>query len=308
MTLRCVRTDDILVELARGNGGLVTRAMARAAGIAGQRLTDLVHRGLIARVARGVYAVGEAAALPDPRHLTIAWRVVLSGPSAVAWWGVDLPQPPGRLHVTAPRSRGRWRDGVPGVRLARANLLPHDIVMVRGVRVTSPLRTALDYARRYPLSESVAVVDAFMRAGLITLDEFANAAAAAHGPGARQLRQVAALADPKSGSVLESLCRVLLWENGLAPEETQYSLKHERTGWIGYLDFAWPSVRAALECDGYEWHAEREPFQKDRRRWSAVNRARWWCGVVTWFDVTRDPAYVVALVRDLLGAADERAS
>jgi len=296
-----MRIDHTLEQLARENGGLVTSAAAKAAGIASQRLTELVRRGLLARVARGVYAAASAlTSVPDPRTLTVSWRVVLSSASAVAWFGVDLPKPPGRLHVTAPRSRGRWRDAVPGVRLQRANLASHEIVVVRGVRVTSPLRTALDYARGHGLADAVAVVDAFYRAKLVTVAEFESAAASAKGPGGRQLRLVAALADPQSGSILESLCRVLLWQNGVAPEETQYPFEHPRTGWVGYLDFAWPSRRVALECDGYEWHAEREPFQRDRRRWSALNRATWRSGVVTWFDVTGDPAYVVALVRDLL--------
>jgi len=303
-----MRIDDIVLDLARGNGGLVTLAMARKVGVSSQRLTDFVRRGLIARVARGVYAIGAVASLPDPRHITIAWKVVLSGASAVAWWGVDLPKAPDRLHVTAPRSRGRWRDAEPGVRLARANLASNEIMTLRGVRVTSPLRTAIDYARSAPLEHAVAVVDAFMRARLLSYDEFVAAAAKAEGPGARQLRLVAELADAKSGSVLESLCRVLLWRHGLAPERTQYELSHPRTGWIGFLDFAWPKLRVALECDGYEWHAAREPFQRDRRRWSSLNRADWGSGVVTWFDVTCDPDYVVALVRDLLECAELRAS
>jgi len=303
-----MRLDHVIVDLAASNGGLVTLDMAREVGVSSQRLTDFVRRGLVARVARGVYAVGPAPDLPDPRHVTLAWRVVLTGPSAVAWWGVDLPKAPGRLYVTAPRSRGRWRDAQPGICLARANLAMHEVVTLRGVRVTSPLRTALDYARRAALEDAVAVVDAFLRAKLVGYDEFISAAARAEGPGSRQLRLVADLADPASGSILESLCRVLLWRNGLAPECTQYSLTHPRTGWIGYLDFAWPSLRVALECDGYEWHADREPFQRDRRRWSAINRADWGSGVVTWFDVTRDPDYVVALVRDLIESATQRAS
>lgn len=304
-----MRIDHELSEIARANGGLVTAASARAAGISSQRLTLLVRRGLLARVARGVYVVGSAAtAVPDPRHITTAWRVVLGADSAVAWWGVDLPTAPGKLYVTAPRCRGRWRDAVAGVRLHRADLAAHEVASVRGVRVTSPLRTALDFARSRSLSDAVAVVDAFMRAKLLSLDEFERAAASARGPGSRQLKLVAALADPKSGSVLESMCRVLLWQRGLAPEETQWPFTHKRTGWVGYLDFAWPSRRVALECDGYEWHAAREPFQKDRRRWSALNRAHWQSGVVTWFDVTCDPEYVVSLVRDLFEDEEERAS
>ncbi|HET7530705.1 MAG TPA: hypothetical protein VFJ98_07070 [Mycobacteriales bacterium] len=100
--------------------------------------------------------------------------------------------------------------------------------------------------------------------------------------------------------MLESFTRVLLWRNGLLPERTQFPFRCAATGWTGQLDFAWPSLRAALECDGYVWHADRGPFQGDRRRWSALNRAGWHSGVVTWFDVMHDPDYVVDLVRDLL--------
>lgn len=287
------------------NGGVVTAAVTRRAGVHSHWLTDLVRRGLLARIARGVYAMAATSFVPpEPCALTLSWRVVLSFESAAAWWGVDLPKAPGRIHVTAPRSRGRRRDAAPGVRLHRATLGSDDVAFVRGVRVTTPLRTALDLARQRPLDDAVAIVDAFLRAKLITQSAFSAAAASAAGPGGRQLRLVAGLADPSSGSILESLTRVLLDQNDITPENTQFPFRHRRTGWVGYLDFAWPSRRVALECDGYEWHAEREPFQRDRRRWSALNRARWRSGVVTWFDVTRDPGYVVDLVRDLLSDDD----
>jgi very-short-patch-repair endonuclease len=107
------------------------------------------------------------------------------------------------------------------------------------------------------------------------------------------------LIDPDSGSILESLTRVLVWRSGLPMPKSQFTVR-ESTGWVGRVDFAWPWLKAILECDGYEFHADRSAFQKDRRRWSALSRSGWRLGVVTWFDVTCDPEYVVALVRDLL--------
>jgi hypothetical protein len=139
-----------------------------------------------------------------------------------------------------------------------------------------------------------------MRRRLLSHRQFVAAARAAKGPGRLRIQTVATLVDPKSGSVLESLARVLLWRNDMLPPASQHLLVHPATGWRGYLDFAWPELKVALECDGYEWHAAREPFEKDRRRWSTLNRMRWRSGVVTWFEVTQDPDYVVALVADLL--------
>jgi very-short-patch-repair endonuclease len=282
-------------------GGLFTRQQALGGGIRSRQLTDLVRKGVIARVARAVYASPTRIAPPlDPAVVAASWQVVISYWSAAAWWGIELPRPVDRVHVTAPRSRGRWRDAVRGVRLHRATVRAGDVVELRGARVTSPIRTAIDIARTATTEDAVAVVDAFMRAGHFTAAEFDAAARRAQGPGRMRIQLVARLIDERAGSVLESLTRVLLWRAGLPAPRTQHSLRHRRTGWIGYLDFAWPDARAALECDGYEYHAARDPFQRDRRRWSALTRAGWLLAVVTWFDVTADPDYVVSLVRDLL--------
>jgi len=292
---------QLILDLARSNGGLITRKLLRGVGIHVGQLERLARLGAVARVARGVYAVAAVTASATPWIVTRAHDVVLSRLSAAAWWGVDLPKAPVLMHVTASRNRGRRKDAIDGVRLHRADLRPHHVLWHRGVRVTSPLRTALDIARHESLEEAVAIVDAFFRARLLRYDDFQQAAALSAGPGRLRIQTVASLVDPDSGSILESLARVLLWRNGMLPPESQYPLVHPATGWRGRLDFAWPELCVALECDGYEWHAGRDAFQGDRRRWSTLNRMDWKSGVVTWFDVTADPFYVVGLVADLLG-------
>lgn len=296
----------LLQELARANGGVVRAAVAREHGVPAWQLTRWSRAGVVARVAKGAYVVGQIRQLPAPWVVTTTMAAVLSNESAVAWWGIELPRPPAQVHVTVPRNRGRRRDAVRGVRLHRATLRPHDVVTVRGVRVTSPLRTALDIARHASLDHAVSIVDAFLRAGLIQLAEFETALAEAAGPGRLRMMQVGMLADASSGSVLESLARVLLWRHRMRPPATQWSLACSSTRWSGRLDFAWPASKVALECDGYAWHAERSQFEKDRRRWSTLTRMGWRVAVVTWFDVTADPGYVVALVADLLAAAHNR--
>jgi very-short-patch-repair endonuclease len=286
------------------HGALFTRAEAAAAGIRDQRLTELVRRGSIARVARGVYAGSASTEVPDPYAVTRSSRVVVSHDSSAAWFGIDLPEAPGLLHLTAPRNRGRRRNAIAGARLHRARLTARDICVIRGLRVTCPARTAVDIARHASLEHSVAIVDSFLRAKLLTVREFAAAAQSAQGPGRSRIQLVATLIDPASGSILESLTRVLLWRHNLPRPTTQHPFRHHERGWIGYVDFAWPGRRAILECDGYEFHSSREPFQKDRRRWSAISSSGWRLAVVTWFDVTRDSDYVVAVVRDLLSPGD----
>ena len=294
--------EHVIEALALSHHGVFTRKQAVAAGIDPRRLSRLARTGAIARIKRGVYsATGRIASLAEPWAITRSHEVVLSFWSAVAWWGVDLARPLRRVHVTAPRDRKIRRDAIPGVRVHRAALSAYDVRVVQGVRVSSPLRTCLDIARHASLEDAVVVVDGFFRRKLLSYEAFVAAARAAKGPGRMRMQVVADLVDPKSGSVLESLARVLLWRNGLRPPATQHLLEHRASGWRGYLDFAWPDLKVALECDGYEWHSERQPFENDRRRWSTLNRLDWKSGVVTWFNVVEDPVYVVSLVADLLG-------
>jgi hypothetical protein len=289
---------DTLAGIARSNGGLVTRPQARAAGVGDHHLAYLVRRGQIARVARGVFAVG--APIPDARAIATGWHAAISFESAVAWLGVELPAPVAQLHVTVPRRRGRYAEKVPGIRLHRADVAPWDVVTVRGAPVTSPIRTAMDICRHAATEDAVAIVDAFLRARAFTMGEFLGAARRSKGPGRLRIQVAASLADPVSGSILESLTRVLMWRAGLPVPHTQLSVKGAE-GWIGRVDFAWPDRKIIVECDGYEFHAAREPFQRDRRRWSALTAADWQLVVLTWFDVTRDPEYVVRLLRQVFG-------
>lgn len=290
-----------LQAVAAENHGVITTAQARVAGVVGAGLTALLRSGAVARLRRGVYCVGTAPTL-SPRTVAVGLSAVLSHLSAAAWWGVDLPRPLSVVHVTASRNRGRRRDAVTGVRLHRADLPACDIRNVRGVAVTSPLRTSLDLARHLSLEDAVAIVDAFFRARLLNPAEFRAAASAARGPGRLRIQTVSTLVDPHSGSVLESLTRVLLWRHGLRPPVSQHPFEGS-DGFRGRLDFAWPALRVALECDGYDYHSDRVAFRGDRRRWSALVRAGWTPGVVTWWDVVGDPGYVVGLVRDLLALA-----
>ena len=40
-------------------------------------------------------------------------------------------------------------------------------------------------------------------------------------------------------------------------------------------DFAFPYLRIAIYCDGYEYHWERDPFQKDRQQARALQLQGW---------------------------------
>jgi hypothetical protein len=274
-----------------------------AMGITSRELSAFVRLGVIARIGRGIYTMGEVLGLPDPRGITRSTRTVLSHISAAAWWGADLVVPAEKLHVTAPRNRGRRSDCLPLVQLHRADLRPEEIRRVRGVLVTSPLRTVLDIARSLPLAHAVAIADSLARKRLVSSRELLRTASAMPaGPGRTAVRKVAALLDPLSGSVFESITRVSMAIAGLPAPTTQLNIYDTAGEWVARVDFAWPDLRVVLECDGFEFHSSRASFESDRRRWNALTRAGWRVIAVTWHDVVNDPTYLVELMSDVLAA------
>jgi very-short-patch-repair endonuclease len=281
---------------------VIHRNQILASGLTGREITECVRTGVVTRLWRGWYTTGDPIALPDPRGVTRSMRAVLSHESAAAWYGADLISPPGVLHVTAPRNRGRVAAVAPGVRLHRRDLDSSEIRRIRAVRVTSPECSVADVARGSGLVPGVTVADSFLRRGLTTESQLAAYAdGLAFGPGRPVVRRVVAMADRKSGSVFESLTRVTLLEAGLPAPRTQFNVR-SRGVWIGRVDFAWPDERVILECDGYEFHADRAAFERDRRRWSELIRAGWRVVTVTWSQVMSDPRYVVGLIADLLSS------
>ncbi|ANY07396.1 type IV toxin-antitoxin system AbiEi family antitoxin [Pseudonocardia sp. HH130630-07] len=87
---------------------------------------------------------------------------VLCGYSAAELLGRSCAPPSAPAEVVVPgRAAPRTRaDAV----VRRETLRPAEVTEVDGVRVTTPLRTAFDLARRVPGSEGVVAVDALARA------------------------------------------------------------------------------------------------------------------------------------------------
>lgn len=93
------------------------------------------------------------------------------------------------------------------------------------------------------------------------------------------------LVDPDCGSVLESLCRVLLLLAGLGPVETQLVVRSRTGQFVGRVDFAWSKERLVVETDGFAFHADRRAYRADRRRGNALVLAGWRLLRFSWEDV-----------------------
>ena len=185
----------------------------------------------------------------------------MAGYSAAQLLGADCAPPDAPAEVIV---RGGRRTH-PGIRVQRATVPPLDLTTVGGRRLTNPVRTAWDLARRLPTVEAVVAVDALARVG--RFDPGALLARRDREPGARGCRHlddVVALADWRAESPMETRLRVALTRVGLPPEP-QYPVYDEYGFVLARVDLAYPAARLAVEYDG-STHFNRRRAELDAER------------------------------------------
>jgi hypothetical protein len=269
--------------------------MARAAGLSRHRLDQLLLNGEIRKVLRNVYV---SADVPDCVELRVKAAALVLSPFVVvrdrtaAWlWGVDtfefreleIPPP---LEASALRERARPRGA--GVQGGIRDLVPHDVVTLCGMAVTTPLRTALDLACTLSRRDALAALDGFMRLHGITHAQLRRELVRYfRRRGVVQARELVQYADPRAESPGESWTRMSMIDRGLRPPELQHWVNVD--GVPTYrLDMAYPKHRVAIEFDGREFHEgeERRAADRARRRW--LEEHGWTVIVVTKDDFTEE--------------------
>lgn len=194
-----------------------TPAMARGVGIDRVALERLVREGTVHRILRGVYASSTV------QH-TIGLRAAAVGLALAGRRGIVVDRTAAWVHGAWP---GGQEGSVPDVltpgRAAssplggRRGLGPRDVELVGSVRVTTPLRTALDLGRLLSPDRALGVMDGLLRGG-----SFSHTALLAELPrfsghrGVHQLRSLAAQVDARAQSMAESALR-LHWNAARLP-------------------------------------------------------------------------------------------
>ncbi|MGH3966838.1 MAG: type IV toxin-antitoxin system AbiEi family antitoxin, partial [Mycobacterium sp.] len=131
--------------------------------LAAGHLTSYQLRSRFVALHHDVY-IAKGAVLTPVLRAKACWlrsrrRGVLAGFSASAMHGarwIDPARPAAVIDTN--------RREVAGVRVWEERIDDDEISVVDGMRVTTPARTALDLARRYPLDGAVAAVDALAQA------------------------------------------------------------------------------------------------------------------------------------------------
>jgi len=255
-----------------------TATSAVAAGIPRHRLQRLVRSREVRRVLHGVY---QAADVPDTLlnraravALVVSRFAVLCDRTAAWLHGVDVLDyreldllPPVETFVLRDHSRIR-RAGTSG---GERDLADGDVMVIHGVKVTTPLRTALDLGCLLPRRSALAALDGFMRHHGLTPNGFKTALPRYfRRRGVVQLRELVNIADPRAELSGESWTRIALIDELLPRPELQWVIRQDGRE-IARLDLAYPRARVAVEYDGEEFHDSPDQSEADKRR------RRWLC-------------------------------
>lgn len=261
----------------------MTLAELRAHGLSKWQVIDLEASGQLRRVLYGVYV---DAAVEDSVDLRLrSARKVIAPGSVVrdrtaAWLhGVDVfgyaeseVLPPIETCVL-PGRPPTTRKGVDG---RRRDLLPRDLMVIDGLTLTTPLRTALDLGCHLKRMMALAALDLFKnKHGLTDPELLRELPRFAGRRGVRQLRPLIPISDPRAESVRESWTRLAIIDDGLPVPELQYWIEIKGVP-VWRLDHAYPRHRVAVEYDGEEWHDRTEEQRKnDRERREWLERNGW---------------------------------
>lgn len=220
-------------------------------------------------------------------------RGVLAGFSASALHGarwIDPARPAAIIDTN--------RRPAPGVQVWEERIDDDEIGVVDGMRLTTPARTALDLARRYPLNLAVAAVDALAQAAELKLADIELLIDRYKGRrGIKRARAALDLIDGGAQSPKETWLRLILIRAGLPRPQTQIALRNE-WGWPeAYLDMGWEDVKVAAEYDGDHHRTDRSQYVKDIRRLELLERSGW---IVIRVVAEDRPESIIWRVRDAL--------
>lgn len=283
--------DQDPVAVVRRAGGITDASTLRSL-CAPRRIRQALDRHEIVVLRRGRYGVG---AIDDASRIAIELTGTLCGPSAALAWGWPVKTSPDRPHLGLPKGRR-----VTAGQRSRAHLhwwsrRPVDTATTAcGAAVTGRIRTVVDCLRTLPVDEALTIADSALRSRTVTRAAILEAVAAAPRIGRARALQVAAAADGRAANPFESCLRAIcLGVPGLRVEP-QVQIGPYR------VDLADVDLRIVIEADSRTWHAGPDEHDADIRRYTTLVRQGWTVVRFSHSDVMDDPAYVAAVLRDVV--------
>lgn len=224
------------------------------------------------RVLPDVYAPPGELSLED--RITAAWlwsrrKGIVTGAAASAIHGADWVTASTPVELNLPNNRSPR-----GVIARNDTIFDDEVVIRRGLPVTTLTRTAFDLARRGSERQAVARLDALAR--VCHLDHTGVVALKDRHPHVRNLLrvpQVLELVDDGAESPQESFLRLTLIDAGFtARHPDPVPRPHGRRY---HLDMGWPDLMVAVEYDGEHHRTDRSAFVRDVERSEYLAEVGW---------------------------------
>lgn len=270
LTSRVMSPDRALDQLFARTLGVITRAQALAAGLDDKAIARRVRSGAWVTVFPGVYRL---SAVPPTWEQTLLAACLASGPgtvvshrSAAIMWEIngfggsvrELAVPDARF----PRPRD--------VHVHRSSDLSGWTTVLRGVPITTPLRTLVDLGgvvRPWMVERAFADLQG-RRLVTVASAKGALAALARRGRnGIAAFRECVErrLHTEEPSGWLESSLLPLVREADVPEPVAEYEVWHDGK-LIGVADCAFPEAMLTIEGNGYEIHGSLEGWKRDHKR------------------------------------------
>lgn len=169
-----------------------------------------------------------------------------------------------------------WQCGRPpkGIVVRKERLDADDIVLVNGLPITTPERTAFDLARHLPRDLAVRHLDALARAtGIKALDVEALADRYPRARGLPRLRTALPLMDGGSQSPQETRIRLILIDDGLPSPRTQIRVSDGARE--AFIDMGYDEPMVGFDYEGMHHSENRTQYVHDIGRAELVDREGW---------------------------------
>jgi very-short-patch-repair endonuclease len=294
--------DRAIADLAGRQHGEVTRRQLLGLGLSSSAIARRVGAGRLHTKHPGVYLVGHSvlSSLADAQAALLACGdfAFLSHRTAAFIWGF-LERTDGLVEVTLVRGDRRPK----GVRVHRTRRLERQDTTWRfDLPITTVPRTVLDIAEVLDGSSfERAVEDAFAQK---RVTERQLRTLVARTPGRRGGAIVTAFLDYRGDggytrSRAEDLMRRLAKKARLPQPKTNQKVH-------GYeVDFYWAAHKVIVEVDSWKHHADRLAFERDRRKWAALEAAGYRVIPLSWRQLTDEPEATAAQIAAALALASQ---
>ena len=293
----------------REQDGLVSREQLEREGLKESARRHRVRAGLLIPVLPGVYR--SSVVTESWRQFVRAtgmWlreRGVLSHLTSASLLGLVENEPFPVELTTSKRSLKAPCDRVVVHRVKQ--LEQRDTRLIDGMGVTTPVRTIVDLAGSLSPQRFEFVLDEARRRRLVAerpLREALDRLGRQGRAGIKLLRAVldsGELLQPVPGSPFERHFIQFLDRRRLPMAERQFVIDDHEGNLVARVDFAYPDLKVAIECDGRKHHFGVADWEHDVVRRSKLAALGWLVIHVSWHMLFHEPDEVERLIRSAIG-------